>query len=122
MLFLTAASPKLFSQERLKKTLDDFHYTLAFTYHPMSDDSNFAPIHKKSAQLASDAAEVKRVADSLGIKRTSVMKGVNQLAEQCNMLDEAIQKGTTDDVIREQLTAIDSKFHELEEMVNGGEE
>ena len=50
------------------------------------------------------------------------MKDVNQLAEQCHALDEAVQKGATDDVIREQLTAIHSKFHELEELVNGGEE
>jgi hypothetical protein len=88
----------------------------------MVDDSDFAPIHKKSAQLASAATEVKRVTDSLGIKRTSVVKGVNQLAKQCSSLDEAIQKGATDEMIREQLTAIHSQFHELEEMVNGGEE
>jgi len=88
----------------------------------MADDSDFTPIHKKSTQLASAAAEVKRVADSLGIKRASVMKDVNQLDAQCNMLNEAIQRGASDDVIREQLTAIHSKFHELEEMVNGGEE
>ena len=88
----------------------------------MVDDSDFTPIHKKSSQLSGAAAEVKRVADSLAIKRTSVMKNVNQLAEQCLTLDNAIQKGASDDVIREQLTAIHSKFHELEEMVNGGEE
>lgn len=121
-LLLTSTAPKLFSQERLKKALDDFHYTLAFTYHPMVDDSDFSPIRKRSAQLAKDAAEVKRVSDSLGIKSPLISKGVNQLTQQCRTLDEAIQKNATDDVVREQLTAVHSKFHELEEMVNGGEE
>ena len=118
---LVVASP-LFAQQPLKKALDNFHNTLAFTYHPMADDSNFAPIHKRSSELADAAAEVKRVSDSLGIKRPSLMKSVNQLAEQCRALDEAIHNGISDDSIRPQLTAIHSKFHELEDMVNGGEE
>jgi len=122
LLLLVATSAKLFAQEQLKKALDDFHYQLAFTYHPMADDSNFTPIRNRSTQLSNAAAEVKRIADSLGIKRASLVKDVNQLFEKCHALDEAIQKGTSDDMIRTQLTAIHSEFHELEDIVNGGEE
>ena len=121
LLMLILASP-LLAQQALKKALDDFHYQLAFTYHPMADDSNFTPIRNRSTQLSNAAAEVKRVADSLAIKETSIINDVNQLAEKCRALDEAIQKGTSDDMIRTQLTAIHSEFHELEDIVNGGEE
>ena len=119
-LFLTVSSSKLFAQQALKQALDDFHYTLAFTYHPMADDSNFTPIRKRSAQLAASAEKVKRVTDSLATKNSLLAKNIDQLTEQCQELDGFIQKGTTDDAIRIQLTAIHSKFHEIDEMVSGG--
>jgi hypothetical protein len=122
LLLLIVAPPELFAQQALKQALDDFHYTLAFTYHPMADDSNFTPIRKRSTQLAAGAAEVKRVSDSLGSKNASLLKGIKQLAEQCRGLDESIQRGSTDEVIRKQLTAIHSKFHEIDEMVSEGKE
>lgn len=122
LLLFLVSSPEVFAQQALKQALDDFHYTLAFTYHPMADDSDFTPIRKRSNQLAASATEVKRVSDSLATKKVKLVKDIDQLAEQCHVLDEFIQKGTTDDVIRMHLTAIHSKFHEIDEMVSGEKE
>lgn len=118
LLLLITTAPGLFAQQALKRVLDDFHYALAFTYHPMADDSNFTPIRQRSGKLAASAAEVKRITDSLETKNTALAKEINKLAEQCRVLDESIQNGSTDDLIREQLTTIHSKFHAIEEMVS----
>ena len=118
LLLLTASLSNLFAQPALKQAIDDFHYTLAFTYHPMADDGNFTPIRQRSALLATSAAEVKRVSDSLGIKNTALAKEINRLAEQCKALDESIQNGSADDLILEKLTTIHSQFHAIEEMAS----
>ena len=107
---------KSFAQVSFRQALDDFHNTLAFTYHPMADDSNFAPIHKRSAELATGAEAIEKALDGLPEKKAVLENAVEQLAEQCKALDDVIQKGAPDEIIRTRLTAIHSKFHEIDEM------
>jgi len=104
----------LYAQQGFKEALDNFHNTLAFTYHPMVDDSNFTPIRKRSGELAAAAANVEKSLDAKKARNEKLEAGVEQLAEQCKALDEVIQKGATDDIIRTRLSAIHTKFHELE--------
>lgn len=52
VFILFAFMSKAYSQDALKEAIDNFHTTLAFTYHPMADEGNFEPIKAKSHELA----------------------------------------------------------------------
>jgi len=114
LLFSSAS----FAQDAMKKALDDFHQTLAFTYHPMVDDSNFTPIRSRSHELAQKAEGIEKAFESEKDKLKGIESSVEQLEEQCEALDGIIQKGATDDAIRSQLSSIHERFHELESSVS----
>ncbi len=104
------------------KELEDFHYTLGFTYHPMADDSNFKPIRTRSAELATKADTLERSIDRLPVKNTRLEVAIESLAEQTKALDDVIHKNASDSVIRVRLTAIHNKFHEIERIRNESKE
>ena len=113
ILLLSSAA---FAQDVYKKALDDFHQTLAFTYHPMVDDSNFTPIRSRSHELAQRAEAIEKALESEKEKPDNIEQGVEQMVEQCEALDNIIQKGATDEAILTRLTSIHDKYHQLESM------
>src|SRR5258706_15171559 len=98
--FVLIASFPTFGQDAFKTALDDFHRTLAFTYHPMMDDSNFTPIRSRSHELAQKAEAIEKVFATEKEKPEGAEQGIEQLVEECEALDDIIQKGATDDAIR----------------------
>jgi ferritin-like metal-binding protein YciE len=97
--------------------LDDFHWVLAFTYHPMIDDSNYTPIRERSTRLLEAAEKVETELDNSDVAH-GLEKSVEQLTEQCKALDEVVKKNAGNDVIRTRLTSIHNLFHELETLNN----
>ena len=63
-LFIATIGSSTFAQDHFKQALDDFHHTLAFTYHPMIDDSNFTPIRSRSHELAQKAEALEKSFES----------------------------------------------------------
>jgi CRISPR/Cas system-associated protein Cas10 (large subunit of type III CRISPR-Cas system) len=116
LFFLVTMNSALFAQDSFKQALDDFHHTLAFTYHPMVDDSNYTPIRSRSHELAQKAEALEKSFESEKEKPAGTEQSVEQLVEQCEALDDVIQKGATDEAIRTRLSAIHDKFHQLESM------
>jgi len=116
LVLLATISSSLLAQDTFKQVLDDFHHTLAFTYHPMIDDSNFTPIRSRSHELAQKAEALEKSFESEKEKPEGMEQAVEQLVEQCEALDDVIQKGATDEAIKTRLSAIHDKFHQLESM------
>ncbi|MCY7409015.1 MAG: hypothetical protein LH473_01985 [Chitinophagales bacterium] len=114
-IILLSCATKSNAQQTFKEALDDFHYVLAFTYHPMMDDSNFAPIKERSEKLAAAAEQVQNFFNKSDLKG-GLDKSVEKLTEQCEALDEVIKKNASDEVIRVRLDVIHTGFHELEKL------
>jgi len=107
-----------FAQDNFKRALDNFHQTLAFTYHPMMDDSNFSPIKAQSHELAERATAIETAFNSEKDQLKGLENAVSDLSEECTALDEAIKKEAKDEVIRARLSEIHDHYHQLEELYN----
>jgi hypothetical protein len=114
LLFTAAVANAQEVNDQLKKSIDDFHWSLAFTYHPMMDDSNFEPIKTRSGELVEKAKAIERNVEALNKKQKELSTASEVLLEQCTALDEVIKKGAADDVIKTRFSIIHDRFHELE--------
>lgn len=111
-MFITAYS---YAQDALKTAIDDFHTTLAFTYHPLADENNFEPIKSRSRELADKAESIEDALEAMKKKPKELEKLVEPFAEQCEALDKVIKEGASDEAIRSRMNSIHERFHELEE-------
>lgn len=114
-LLLTASAG--FAQPELKQAIDDFHYSLAFTYHPMADDGNYEPIRKRSLELVQKAQLVKAACQAAESAPKALESRIEVLAESCTALHDVISQGAADEVIYQRLSRIHDLFHEVEDAV-----
>jgi hypothetical protein len=121
-ILLLCRLSSLSAQGDFTNALEAFHTTLAFTYHPMVDDSNFSPIRNRVSELSANAEKVEETLDSFTHSDKQLENAVEQLAEQCRALKDVIIKGAKDEIIRMRLTDIHEKFHEIERMKSEIEE
>ncbi|MCS6917569.1 MAG: hypothetical protein RMK52_00565 [Chitinophagales bacterium] len=117
-LMLFAAALPALAQQELKQAVDDFHYSLAFTYHPMADEGNYDPIRKRSGELVEKARQVEQALYATREVPKELESRVDVLAESCAALHAIIQQGATDEAIYQRLTRIHDLFHEVEDVLN----
>jgi hypothetical protein len=97
------------------KEVDDFHWTLAFTYHPLEDENNFEPIRNRSEELYERAVAIQKAAIPSCVNDVESAKQlIDSLVTKTKMLDEMIKAAGSDDSIRTSLREIHDLFHEIE--------
>lgn len=114
VFILFAFMSKAYSQDALKEAIDNFHTTLAFTYHPMADEGNFEPIKAKSHELAEKAKSIEEAYEKTKKKPKEMEPAIESLEEQCETLDKVIASGADNETIKTRLSTIHDRFHELE--------
>ncbi|MCS6991031.1 MAG: hypothetical protein NZL95_04145 [Chitinophagales bacterium] len=105
------------AQTSLKQAVDDFHYTLAFTYHPMADDSNYQPIRNRSAELLEKARLIEKAMYGEASLPEEIESKIDVLVSSCAALHDVIQQGATDTAIFSRLSRIHDLFHDVEHAV-----
>jgi hypothetical protein len=95
------------------KELEEFHKIMAKVYHPLKEEENLEPAKKMMNQLA-DEAEKWSAADLPEKVNTPAMKEqLQKLKSDARALANEIDKGVSDEVIKEKLNQLHEQFHQI---------
>ncbi|MEK6285569.1 MAG: DUF2911 domain-containing protein [Acidobacteriota bacterium] len=92
--------------------LSAFHDVMSATFHPM-EEGDFKPIRSRASEMA---AKAKQWADSTPPKvydKPEIKTSVAKLAQESKALAALIAKNATDTQIKELLSALHDRFHEI---------
>ena len=97
--------------------LSAFHDVMSATFHPMEED-DFTPIRSRAAEMA---AKAKQWADSTPpnvYDKPAIKTNVAKLAQESKSLAALVAKKASDAQIKESLSALHDRFHEIAGLCN----
>jgi hypothetical protein len=95
------------------KELDSFHKIMADAYHPMTESGNLAPAKQLMNQLAGEAAKWSASTLPDKVNTPKMKESLQKLKIDARVLADNINKGTSDDVVKDKLTKLHDQFHEI---------
>ena len=115
--FLPAAMTASAEDSGRWNELNAFHDVMSATFHPM-EEGDFKPIRSRAAEMAEKA---KQWADSTPPKvydRPEIKTNVAKLAQESKALAALVAKKASDAQIKESLSALHDRFHEIAGLCN----
>jgi hypothetical protein len=114
LLLLTLFAINLsFAQTKIEwKEKDDFHKVMAQTFHPL-EEGNYAPIKERSQEMYDKAVAWQKSSIPVGINKKKTKKILKKLVKETKALNDKIKAGTTDEIIKADLTKLHDIFHEI---------
>lgn len=122
LVLVSACSHKEKHDEKMGewKEMDSFHKIMAAAFHPMKDSGNVAPVKQLASQLADEAARWAAASLPEQVNNDEMKSALEKLKTDSRALADEINKGASDDVIKEKLNALHDQFHKIME-ASGGE-
>jgi hypothetical protein len=95
------------------KELDAFHKIMAKAYHPLKDSGNLAPTKQLIKQLADDAEKWSNSELPEKVNTPEMKEKLQKLKIDARALENEIQSGAIDDIIKVRMNQLHDQFHEI---------
>ncbi len=93
--------------------LSDFHMVMAQTFHP-AEENNLKPIRERSGELLARAVDLKNNKIPASFDTPEIRKAIDELVKGATELDKANTPKAKDAVLKEKLSKLHDKFHEIQ--------
>lgn len=97
------------------KELDAFHKVMAEAYHPLKDSGKLEPTKQLIKQLADEAEKWSNAELPEKANTPEMKEKLQKLKTDSRALENEIQKGATDDIIKEKMNQLHDQFHQIME-------
>jgi len=97
------------------KELDAFHEIMANAFHPLKDSGNVAPAKQLIKQLADEAEKWSNSELPEKVNTPEMKEKLQKLKADTRSLENEIQSGATDDIIKKKMNQLHDQFHEIME-------
>ena len=95
--------------------LDAFHKVMAKAYHPLKDSGNLAPTKELIKQLADEAEKWSASQLPEKVNTPEMKEKLAKLKTNARTLENEIQNGAADGIIKEKMNLLHDQFHEIME-------
>lgn len=92
--------------------LSAFHDVMSATFHPM-EEGDFKPIRSRAAEMAAKAKQWANSTPPKVYDKPEIKTNVAKLAQESKALAALVAKKATDTQIKESLSALHDRFHEI---------
>ena len=92
--------------------LNAFHDVMSATFHPM-EEGDFKPIRSRAREMASKAKQWSDSAPPSIYAQAKIKASLTKLAQESKALESLVAKNATDAQIKESLSALHDRFHEI---------
>lgn len=114
LIALLVASNAISAQDKVDwREKNRFHRSIGETFHPM-EEGDFKPIRSRSAELVQNSIAWQKSAIPADFKDIkNIKKNLKIIVKQSKALDAKIKKNASDEVIKNDLTALHDTFHTI---------
>lgn len=111
-LFVTKSAN---AQEKAKwAEKDAFHKIMSQTFHP-AEEGKLEPIRTRSQEMVDAAVAWKNSTVPVGYENVNITKDLKELVKGAKKLHKNVQKNTSDNDLKEELTELHDLFHKITE-------
>lgn len=114
LVLFSLISLSALAQKATWAELDDYHTTMAMTFHP-AEDGDLKPLLAQSGELAKKAKMLKKSAIPAEYQKEGVKTSVELLAKESVALDKMVKAQKTEAELKKAIFALHDRFHEVME-------
>lgn len=96
------------------KEMEEFHAVMSATFHP-SQEGKLEPIKTRSGEMLDKAVAWHQSKAPKGYNKKAVKPSLKKLVSQSRELNTLIKNNAADEVIKEKLSSLHDRFHEIAE-------
>lgn len=94
--------------------METFHTVMSQTFHP-AEEGKLEPIKSRSQEMLDKATAWKSSKAPEGYDQKSVKKQLGELVKGAKELNKLVKENATDAAIKERISSLHDKFHEIME-------
>jgi len=96
--------------------LDSFHTIMAQAFHPMKDSGNLAPAKQVINELAEAASKLASSDLPEKVDNPGMKSELEKLKKDAKSLSDDIKNNLSDELVKEEFSALHQQFHKVMEM------
>jgi putative intracellular protease/amidase len=97
--------------------LDDYHATMAKTFHP-AEEGNFKPLLENAGELAAKASILKSSTAPAKYQKPGVKESIEALEKESKGIAKLVKKKASEEDLKKAIFALHDRFHEVMEKCN----
>lgn len=117
LVLFSLISLNVLAQKAKWAELDDYHTTMAMTFHP-AEEGNLKPLLEQSGELAKKAKMLKKSAIPADYQKEGVKTSIELLAKESVSLDKMVKAQKPEAELKKAIFALHDRFHEVMEKCN----